>query len=144
MFLSTRVVAQQPAESAPPVLPNPILVLTGLVFYEAGGKEWTRYQYSVANLSAYPDELFAASPDLPPCGTNTAASRTWVDFYGEDGNRLNGFCAIMNHDGLAKIWFAVATGTPPPVSVFIVLTERLTETKYRSNLAPTFKGVLGK
>jgi hypothetical protein len=64
-----------------PSLPNPVLVLIGTEQYEANGKQWTRYKYTVANRADYPDELFVASPDLPPCGRNSKASRTWIDFY---------------------------------------------------------------
>lgn len=126
-------------ESAPaaPGLPDPVLVLTGIEYYESSGKEWTRYRYSVANRDQYPDELFAPSPDLPPCGTNTSASRTWVDFYDAAGKRLYGFCALGSSENLGKIWFAAETSVAPPPSVYIVLNDRKTSTLYRSNLAPT-------
>lgn len=69
-------------------LPNPVLVFMGQEFFEAGGQQFTRYRYSVDNLSVYPDELFAASPTLPPCGSNASSSRTWVDIYDQNGKRL--------------------------------------------------------
>ena len=124
-------------ESAP--LPDPVLSLDGLEYYQTGGKEWTRYKYRVDNFAAYPNELFAPSPDLPPCGTNTKASRTWVDFYDETGKRLYGFCALGNSDSLNNIWFAVETSVAPPDLVYIVLHDRKTNTTYKSNLAPTTK-----
>src|ERR1051325_10385260 len=63
------------------ILPNPVLVLAGQNVFETGGKQFTRYNYYVDNFADFPNELFAASPDLPPCGKNTKASRTWIDFY---------------------------------------------------------------
>lgn len=126
------------AETSP--LPDPILVLTGLEYYETGGKEWTRYHYRVANLADFPNELFAASPDLPPCGTNTQAARTWLDFHADGGKRLYGFCTLRNRDDLGKIWFNVETAVAPPKLVYIVLNDRLTNTTCKSNLAPTAKG----
>ena len=63
------------AQSAPP---NPILYLTGSEYYSAGGKNWVRHRYDVFNKDQYPAELFAAAPNLPPCGTNTNSSRSWV------------------------------------------------------------------
>jgi hypothetical protein len=73
---------------ATPVPPNPILYLTSQEFFSAGGKNFIRYRYDVLNKADYPAELFAAAPALPPCGTNTNASRTWVDFYTQNGTRL--------------------------------------------------------
>jgi hypothetical protein len=129
---------------APP-LPNPVLVYTGQEYYEANGKQWTRYKYSVFNLQEYPNEMFAAAPELPPCGTNTKSSRTWVDIYvysgtysgTSSGKRLYGFCALGNRDGLGNLWFALERDALPPSWVYIEMNDRKTNTKYRSNLAET-------
>jgi hypothetical protein len=123
------------AATAP--LPNPVLVLTGLEQYQASGKQWTRYKFRVDNLDAYPNELFAAAPELPPCGANTKASRTWVDIYDVRGKRLYGFCALENRDGLGQLWFAMESDVIPPSWVYIEMTDRKTNTKYKSNLAET-------
>ena len=64
-----------------PVLPNPVLYLTRVEPYQANGKTFIRYNYDVLNKDAYPADFFAAAPDLPPCGKNTKASRTWIDFF---------------------------------------------------------------
>jgi hypothetical protein len=74
---------------------------------------------------------------LPPCGKNTKAARTWVDFYDQSGKRLNGFCALSKPADLSGIWFAVEVGTTPPSWVYIELNDRQTNTKYKSNLADT-------
>lgn len=118
-------------------LPNPVLVLTGLEYYETGGKQWTRYRYSVYNSADYPKEMFAAAPDLPPCGANTKASRTWVDVYDSSGKRLQGFCAFGTPDDLGKIWFAMEQDAIPPSWIYVELNDRKTNTKYKSNLAET-------
>jgi hypothetical protein len=122
---------------APPPLPNPILVFTGQESYEANGKQWTRYKYEVFNRTEYPNELFTASPALPPCGTNTKSARTWVDIYSQDGKRLYGFCALGNNDGLGRIWFALERDVLPPSWIYVELNDRKTNTKYKSNLAET-------
>jgi hypothetical protein len=119
------------------VIPNPVLVLQNQELYTANRKQWIRYNYFVANFDAFPKELFAAAPSLPPCGTNTKASRTWVDFYTTAGKRLNGFCALGKPDDLNKIWFAIEEGVIPPSYVYIELNDRQTNTKYKSNLADT-------
>jgi len=120
-----------------PVLPNPVLYLTGTEAYTANGKNWIRYQYDVFNKDAYPDALFAAAPGLPPCGLNTKSSRTWVDFFDSRGKRLYGFCALGKSANLGGIWFALEDGVVPPSYVYIEMNDRQTNTKYKSNLADT-------
>ena len=119
-------------------LPNPILYMTGMEVYQAGGKTWVRHRYDVFNKDSYPAAMFAAAPSLPPCGTNTNSSRTWVDFFdGRTNRRIYGFCALSTPQNLGSIWFATEEGTIPPSYVYIVMTDRQTNTQYRSNLADT-------
>jgi len=125
------------AETAPPVLPNPVLYLRGTEVYHANGKDFVRYKYDVLNKDSYPADLFAAAPALPPCGKNTKASRTWVDFFDARGKRLYGFCALGKPADLGTIWFALEVGVVPPSYVYIEMTDRQTNTKYKSNLADT-------
>ncbi len=120
-----------------PVLPNPVLYLMGTEQYSTGGKNWIRYQYDVLNKADYPDALFAPAPALPPCGTNTKSSRTWVDFFDSRGKRLYGFCALGKAADLGNIWFALEEGVLPPSYVYIEMNDRQTNTKYKSNLADT-------
>ena len=120
-----------------PVLPNPVLYLTGTEVYTTGGKTWIRYQYDVLNKADYPDAMFAAAPALPPCGLNTKSSRTWVDFFDSRGKRLYGFCALSKSADLGGIWFALEDGVIPPSYVYIQLNDRQTNTIYKSNLADT-------
>ena len=122
--------------SAPPA-PNPILIFMGQEPYQASGKTYIRYQYAVFNQDAFPNTLFAASPSLPPCGTNTRASRTWVELYDQSGKRLFGFCALGSNKDLGKLWFALEEGQLPPSYIYIELKDRQTQTKYKSNLADT-------
>jgi len=126
--------AKNPRES---VLPNPVLYFLGQDIYENGGKQFIRYSYDVANKDAYPDDLFAASPDLPPCGQNTKAARTWVDIYDQSGKRLQGFCALGKSSDLGKIWFSLEIDKVPPSYVYIEMNDRKTPVKYKSNLADT-------
>lgn len=130
------VLAVEGVASAP-VLPNPIIYFLGPEYVEIGGKQMIRYHYDVENKNVYPDEMFAASPNLPPCGTNTKAARTWVDLYDQSGKRLNGFCAFGKSSDLSKIWFALEADKVPPSYIYIELNDRKTNTKYKSNLADT-------
>ena len=118
-------------------LPKPVLVFLGQEPYEANGKLWTRYRYAVANAAAYPNELFAAAPKLPPCGRNTKASRTRVDVYALSGKRLYGFCALGGNNDLGQLWFALERDVLPPSWVYIEMRDRQTGLKYKSNQAET-------
>ena len=119
-------------------LPNPILYMTGSEVYQAGGKTWVRHRYDVFNKESYPAAMFAAAPSLPPCGTNTNSSRSWVDFFdGRTNRRIYGFCALGTPQNLGSIWFATEEGTIPPSYVYIVINDRQTNSQYKSNLADT-------
>lgn len=123
--------------AAAPVLPNPVLYFLGAEYVEIKGKPITRYHFDVLNKDQFPDDMFAASPALPPCGANTKAARTWVDLYDQSGKRLNGFCALGKSADLNGIWFALDEGVVPPSWVYIEMNDRKTNTKYKSNLADT-------
>ncbi len=115
-------------------IPDPVLVFTGTEDYEAQGQQWTRYCLSVSNRHAYPAWLFAPAPDLPPCGLNPYASRTWVRVFADDGTYLYGFCALSQPDDLDDLWFAVPQGSAAPAAVYITLEDRRSGVAYISNL----------
>lgn len=131
------IAATARSSTAPVIIPNPVLVLRGQEPYTANGKQFIRYSFFVENFADFPKELFAAAPSLPPCGANTKAARTWVDFYDARGKRLNGFCALGKPGDLNQIWFALEQDVIPPSYVYIELNDRQTNTKYKSNLAET-------
>ena len=95
------------------------------------------YEIEIVNRVEFANELFTASPDLPPCGKNTKSSRTWIDVFDQRGNRLYGFCAFTKPADLEKIWFTLESGVTPPSYIYIQLHDRKTDTKYKSNLADT-------
>jgi hypothetical protein len=123
--------------SARRVLPNPVLFLSKLEYFQSGGKNYVRYKYNVMNSAEYPAAMFAAAPNLPPCGQNTKSARTWVDIYDQQGKRLYGFCALSKPNDLNGIWFALEETVVPPSWIYIELNDRATNTKYKSNLADT-------
>jgi hypothetical protein len=118
-------------------LPQPQLVFAGKEDYEANGEQWTRYKLSVCNRADYPNAMFESAPDLPPCGKNTEASRSWVDIFAGDGKRLWGFCAFSSSDDLKGLSFALSRGEAPPDLVYIVIFDRKLNTRLKSNLAST-------
>lgn len=134
-ILAAMLTASLPAAAQTP--PKPVLRLIGTEPYSAGGKNWVRYKFEIYNRDQYPAEMFAAAPHLPPCGANTSSSRSWLDFFAQDGKRLYGFCALGTPENLGKIWFAVEEGQTPPSWIYIEITDRQTGAKYRSNLAET-------
>lgn len=132
-----QLVADTSSRASLAVIPNPVLYLKGTEYYTAGGQNFIRYKYGVDNFQQFPDELFAAAPNLPPCGANTRSSRSWVDFYTMSGKRLYGFCALGKSENLNSIWFALPDGEVPPSYIYIEINDRQTNTKYKSNLADT-------
>ncbi len=133
-FLIAALGITHPVASAP-TIPNPILYFTGSDGMQQGGKTFIRYHYDVFNKDEFPAEMFAAAPNLPPCGANTKASRTWVDLYDEKGKRLYGFCALAKPADLSQIYFVLEQSVMPPSWIYIEMTDRKTNTKYKSNLA---------
>jgi hypothetical protein len=133
--LDWTIVAQATLTRTPPAGSlTPALVFSSSEFYQANGFNWVRYRLGVTNYAVYPAEMFAARPDLPPCGLNTNASRTWVDIYDATNNsRIYGFCGLKSPSDLNLIWFAESVGTPPPAQVYIKLTDRATGAVYTSN-----------
>jgi len=118
--------------------PNPVLYLTAVEHYTTSGGNFVRYRYDVFNKDQYPAAMFSPAPALPPCGTNTNSSRTWVDFFNARTNqRLYGFCALTNPQQLGSIWFAMPEGQVPPSYVYIELIDRQTGQRFRSNNADT-------
>jgi hypothetical protein len=101
-------------------------------FSDGSGGFFYHFELSVRNYTSYPDAMFAPSPGLPACGLNTSASRTWVDVFDQNGVYLNGFCSFSSASDLNQLWFPAIAGAGV-TQVYIVLTDRLTNTTYTSN-----------
>lgn len=117
-------------------IPNPVLVLVGLDYRTASGKELTNYKFAVENSADFPIELFSPAA-LPTCGKGQKASRSRVDIYDSRGKRLNEFCAVNKPGDLGSLWFTLESKEVPPIYVYIELLDTQTNTKYKSNLAET-------
>lgn len=115
-------------------MPDPQLEFIGKEPYDLNGTQGTRYKLSVTNRASHPDFLWHPSPQLPACGKDQNASRTWVEIFGSPGNeRLGGFCRLSSSQDLAQLWFATPAGEKGPPCVYIVMTDRETGQKYESN-----------
>src|SRR4030095_9716738 len=115
--LLTVILAARAAVSAPPI-PNPMIYFMGSVSVQEGKKTFIRYRYDVFNKDAYPAQMFAPAPDLPPCGKNTKSSRTWVDLFDQSGKRLYGFCALAKPADLNQLYFALEDNVIPPSWIY--------------------------
>jgi hypothetical protein len=90
-----------------------------------------RVYIPVQNWAAYASTLFTAAPDLPPCGLNKSASRTWIDIYNADTNaRIYGFCAFGVNTNLKDIWFLPSA---PHGHAYIVMNDRGCGRSVKSN-----------
>jgi len=137
--LALLCLAGHTASTAPArrVVPNPVLYLTNLEYFQSDGKNFVRYKFDVMNSAEYPADMFAAAPNLPPCGKNAKSSRTCVDIYDQAGKRLYEFYSLSKPADLNSIWFALEETVVPPSWVYIEMNDRATNTKYKSNLAET-------
>jgi len=115
------------------------LIFDGREEYESNGERLVRYSFSVSDLSAsntgFTSEPLTVSPALP-CGPSNS-SRTEVDIYDQYGNRLNRLCDVINSDLTDQLWFDLEKDRTPPSWVFFELTDRQTNTVYRSHLVET-------
>jgi hypothetical protein len=102
-------------------LPDPLLAYAGSELLDNGNR---RHYLEVDNSEDYPDELFAPAPHLPPCGSNTNSSRTWVEIYDDAGPYIYGFCALTSSEGLNSLWFSTSSNEIPPEYVSIEIDDR--------------------
>jgi hypothetical protein len=123
-----------------PNLPSPVLAFERIEEYWISGVKHLAYHLDVLNWSAFPNELFDPSPELPPCGINTNSARTWVDIYDNNHVKLYGFCALTSSANLNNIWFGKQI---PPDSVYIVIKDRRCNIEYTSNMIKIPKTGLG-
>lgn len=132
--LPGRLPMPEPENVANASLPNPQLEFVGQERYDVNGAQGTRNKLSVTNRASLPDFLWQPSANLPPCGENEDASRTWVEIFGSPGNkRLAGFCRLRSSEDLGQLWYAIPAGEKGPPCVYIVMTDRRTGQKYESN-----------
>ena len=118
----------------PNALPKPQLSFDGTENFTTAAGDFTRYRLSVVNRADFANSLFRASPDLPPCGSNTNSARTWVDIFDADTDqRIYGFCALTSSDDLDQLWFAVAQGDTAPSAIYVLLKDRRCDASSQSD-----------
>ena len=122
------------AEKTVAGLPAPQLEFVGKEKYSSGERTGTRFKLRVVNRGSYPDSLWQPSPDLPACGKNKSAARTWIEIFSSPGSkRLAGFCALRSSEDLGQLWFPEPSGEVAPTCVYLAMTDRETRKRYNSN-----------
>lgn len=119
-----------------PPLPPPELTYLG--FQEGSGAPgintlWVR----MTNFGAYAFELFAEAPDLPPCGLNHRAGRTWILMY-SDGNCNYGYCYGYAAPPLPRTMELVVFAPelePLPARITVELWDRATGRRVSTDVA---------
>jgi len=88
------------------------------------------HYFEILNPMDFPSELFYEAPDLPPCGTNTRASRSWVEIRNsEDMWVVASFCYFDTIEDLLR----AGINLPCDVEeVYFVIHDRLTGERHRS------------
>ncbi len=130
VFVVATSLIAQPICNTPP-LPVPKIEFLGKNLDNG----FMRYWFKVSNRDLYSDALFVSSPQLPPCGANLAASRTWVLIYKDNAIPVYGYCALTSHTQLARLSFAVKASDPQPHSFFIRMNDRKCHRVVQSNMA---------
>lgn len=112
--------------------PNPELVIV-----KEGEKNGNvqLYAIKVPNSGSFSEEMFRLAPELPPCGYNTNASRTWIDIYDDQDNRLYGYCGFPSLQGLNAMRFGIKDGNPTK-GVYIEIIDRACNKEYKSKITP--------
>lgn len=104
-------------------MPKPELRLVGTEDHTTNGYRMRTYTIEITNSSEFSDKLFAASPDLPPCGLNVDSSRTWINIYG-DGKRIYGWCGIQSNGELSSLKFNILADVTQPTEFFVDFVDR--------------------
>jgi hypothetical protein len=129
LFAALLIVAGATAASAQP-FPSPIVRYVNQQPSMGG----IQVNLTVVNWNAYAPIYFTPTPQLPPCGLNLAASRTWVEIHNFQGNAtLNTFCAFGSPSDLKAIWFFTQPANKPK-AVYVILWDRRANKKVKSNV----------
>jgi len=110
--------------------PKPVLNFSGTT---EGAPGYLNQWFFVGNAAQYDNSLFAASPELPACGLNKNASRTWVEIYTDTGAYIYGYCALTQNAQLKKLSFPWKKTTPLPKGFFIRMRDRKCNRVVQSN-----------
>ncbi|MEA2338643.1 MAG: hypothetical protein QOE82_2650 [Thermoanaerobaculia bacterium] len=129
LFVMLAVASSAYAECTTP-LPIPDLKSAGNY---KGAPGFFDVDVSVWNYAKYDNTLFVASPELPACGLNKKASRTWIEIYADTGVYIYGYCALSQNTQLQKLTFPWKNTTNLPKGFFIRIRDRKCNKVVQSN-----------
>ena len=114
-------------------LPNPDPLSDQSNCTAANGQSFIRYRYDVFNKEPIPPRC---SRRRRPAALRKPIGQA-LRAPGSTSLRLSARSGPNVRQDLGSIWFALPEGQLPPCYVYIEITDRQTNTKYRSNLADT-------
>ena len=120
---------------------TPQLALLGAEAIDINGKPHHWVSFTIKNWNQFRSTLFQPTPGLPPCGENTKSARAWLAIYNSDTNAyIYGYCAMSSSADLKDFGYAIPKSQSPPKQVYVVLTDRETNTVYQSNCINAWSG----
>lgn len=131
-----------PIVTGKPGLFAPELALLGAEDRTINGKPFTWVSFTIVNWNKFSAALFKPAPGLPPCGKNSNSARTWLTIFNADNNNyIYGYCALDAPADLKDFGFALPQAQLTPRHVYVVLTDRQTNTTYKSNCIDAWNGL---
>jgi hypothetical protein len=113
----------------------PVLQYVGKENIVTNGQNFIKYKLSITNAATFPATMFVASPNLTACGTNTAASRSYVTVYGVvEGTGVISYCTFYSPSDMSSLSFSFPANVAPPTMVYVELWDRLLGLWYASNI----------
>lgn len=113
----------------------PELRYLGRETYGSGVPDALRLE--LTNFGEYAYELFAEAPELPPCGQNERAARTWIRLFA-DGTLNYGYCAGVPAPPLPdtrRLAVFRDPSDPMPSVVTVELWDRATDRRVSADIA---------
>jgi hypothetical protein len=123
-------------------IPDPVLEWKSVNANAKGsdGKPYIEITVGITNYNQFMDVLFARAPELPPCGDNKNASRTWLLVYNaQSKQQIYSYCALGKASDLGTLSFLVAR-EKLPAEIYVSLEDRAAKKTYQSNCVNTITG----
>ena len=130
-------------EDTCPDLPVPEVEFMGTEELSSFGQEYTKYNLSITNWADYPENLFVTSSNLPMCFLGEG-SRTIVEIYDENGEKLREICSVGGPEDLEEIGVAVNHSAAQPTALKVVLEDRICEKSVESPFISLTSQILKK
>lgn len=118
-------------EASPPHVPLPPPAVEYLGYRLANNLRIHYFEFS--NFGEYAPELFSPAPELPPCGLNENAARTWLEIYLDEVRRY-GYCALTELAETIRLQVAVGSAEAIASVLGVELWDRATDRRIRTSV----------